>query len=62
MTASPGVSAWCHWAGVEAQASAFKPSAEGKDDMVLNGVTLGRLRDRKALLTSFDRFRRDAAE
>ena len=28
--------------------------------MVLNGVTLDRLGDRKALLTAFDRFRRDA--
>jgi len=38
----------------------FKPSAEGKADMVLNGVTLNRLRDRKALFTALDRFRRDA--
>ena len=38
----------------------FKPDGEGKDDMVLNGVTLDRLGDRKALLASFDRFRRDA--
>ena len=38
----------------------FKPDGEGKADMVLNGVTLDRLGDRKALLTSFDRFRRDA--
>lgn len=35
----------------------FKPSGEGKDDMVLNGVTLDRLADRRALLTSMDRFR-----
>ena len=28
--------------------------------MVLNGVTLDRLGDRKALLASFDRFRREA--
>jgi Protein of unknown function (DUF1501) len=38
----------------------FKPDGEGKADMVLNGVTLDRLDDRKALLTSFDNFRRDA--
>jgi hypothetical protein len=38
----------------------FKPDGEGKADMVLNGVTLDRLGDRQALLTSFDRFRRDA--
>jgi hypothetical protein len=38
----------------------FKPSGEGKDDMVLNGVTLDRLGDRQALLASFDRFRREA--
>jgi hypothetical protein len=37
----------------------FKPDGEGKADMVLNGITLDRLGDRKALLTSFDRFRRD---
>ncbi|HVX62860.1 MAG TPA: DUF1501 domain-containing protein [Pirellulales bacterium] len=38
----------------------FKPSAEGRADMVLNGVTLDRLHDRQALLASFDRFRREA--
>ena len=38
----------------------FKPDGEGKADMVLNGITLDRLGDRKALLTSFDNFRRDA--
>jgi uncharacterized protein (DUF1501 family) len=38
----------------------FKPSAEGKADMVLNGVTLGRLDDRQSLLACFDRFRREA--
>jgi hypothetical protein len=38
----------------------FKPDGEGKADMVLNGVTLDRLGDRKALLSSFDQFRRDA--
>ena len=38
----------------------FKPSAEGKADMVLNGVTPSRLEDRQSLLACFDRFRRDA--
>ena len=37
----------------------FRPEGSGKSDMVLNGVTLDRLQDRKALLTSFDKFRRD---
>jgi hypothetical protein len=37
----------------------FRPEGNGKDDMVLNGVTLDRLADRKALLSGFDRFRRD---
>jgi uncharacterized protein (DUF1501 family) len=37
----------------------FKPDGAGKSDMVLNGVTLDRLADRRALLNSFDRFRRD---
>jgi uncharacterized protein (DUF1501 family) len=37
----------------------FKPSGKGKDDMVLNGVTLDRLTDRRALLGSLDKFRRD---
>jgi hypothetical protein len=40
--------------------AAFKPSAEGRDDMVLNGVTLDRLHDRQALLAGFDRFRSEA--
>ncbi len=40
--------------------SPFKPSVgEGLADMTLNGVTLDRLNDRKALLAGFDRFRRD---
>jgi hypothetical protein len=38
----------------------FKPDGEGKADMVLNGISLERLGDRKSLLTSLDRFRRDA--
>ena len=38
----------------------FQPNkGSGKDDMVLNGVTLDRLADRRALLASFDKFRRD---
>jgi hypothetical protein len=37
----------------------FKPSGKGKDDMVLKGVTLDRLGDRRTLLTSLDNFRRD---
>src|SRR5438105_12424313 len=38
----------------------FQPNkGGGKDDMSLNGVTLDRLADRKRLLASFDRFRRD---
>ena len=39
--------------------AAFKPSAEGKEDMTLNGITLERLSDRKKLLHSFDQLRRD---
>jgi len=38
----------------------FKPEGDGLEDMTLNGVTLDRLGDRKALLGSFDRFRRSA--
>ena len=38
----------------------FQPNkGGGKEDMVLNGVTLDRLADRKALLAGFDTFRRD---
>jgi len=40
--------------------AAFTPSGKGKADMVLNGVSLDRLGDRKSLLTSVDKFRRDA--
>ncbi len=44
--------------------AAYKPfTPEGgqiKDNMVLNGVTLDRLRDRQAMLKAFDRFRRQA--
>ncbi len=37
----------------------FKPAADSKSDMVLNGITAERLADRRALLVAFDRFRRD---
>ncbi|NBV23253.1 MAG: DUF1501 domain-containing protein [Proteobacteria bacterium] len=37
----------------------FRPSGAGKDDMVLDGLTLDRLDDRKKLLTNFDHYRRD---
>ncbi len=38
----------------------FEPNkGGGKEDMTLSGITLDRLADRKALLSSFDRFRRD---
>jgi hypothetical protein len=38
----------------------FKPGDESaKQDMILNGVTLDRLSDRRALLSGFDKFRRD---
>src|SRR5919109_2287341 len=38
----------------------FQPNkGSGKDDMVLNGVTLDRLANRKALLAGFDQLRRD---
>jgi hypothetical protein len=40
--------------------SPFSPSGRGKDDMVLNGVSLDRLADRKGLLESLDQFRRQA--
>jgi len=38
---------------------AFRPAADAKSDMVLNGITTERLADRRALLSAFDRFRRD---
>jgi hypothetical protein len=37
----------------------FRPAGEGKSDLTLNGITVDRLADRKALLASFDQFRRD---
>src|SRR5262249_3097501 len=37
----------------------FKPNAEGMADMVLKGIHMDRLGDRKALLASFDGLRRE---
>jgi hypothetical protein len=37
----------------------FRPEADAKSDMVLNGVTVDRLADRRSLLSGFDQFRRD---
>ena len=37
----------------------FKPAADAKSDMILNGITTDRLGDRRQLLGAFDRFRRD---
>jgi hypothetical protein len=36
----------------------LQPQSEGMADMVLDGITLDRLGDRRTLLSSFDRFRR----
>ena len=41
--------------------SAFRPSGPSRANMKLNGVTLGRLDNRKALLSSLDGFRRSHA-
>ena len=38
--------------------SSFRPSGPGKGDLTLNGITTERLGDRRGLLTSFDRYRR----
>ncbi len=38
----------------------FKPNADGLADMVLKGVSMERLGDRRALLASFDTMRREA--
>jgi hypothetical protein len=38
----------------------FRPTGPSRADMVLRGVSVGRLADRKALLKEFDGFRRDA--
>ena len=39
--------------------NAFRPMGEGKDDLVLQGITSDRLGDRRQLLASVDRFRRE---
>jgi hypothetical protein len=39
--------------------SAFRPSGEGRADMVLEGISHDRLNDRRSLLGSLDRIRRD---
>ena len=38
----------------------FRPTGPGRDDMVLRGISIDRLADRKTLLKSFDDARRDA--
>ena len=40
--------------------SGFRPLGPTRKDMILNGITTDRLSNRKALLASFDQFRRDA--
>lgn len=40
----------------------FKPNADGMRDMVLQGLTLDGLADRRALLASFDRTRREVLD
>lgn len=40
----------------------FLPNSEGMANMRLNGITLDQLRNRRDLLASFDRFRRDAEQ
>jgi hypothetical protein len=37
----------------------FQPMGPAREDMVLRGITMSRLAERKALLKSFDHFRRD---
>lgn len=39
--------------------SAFRPNGEGQSDLTLNGISVERLNDRKALLSDMDRLRRD---
>ena len=39
--------------------SAFRPNGAGMSDLTLNGITSDRLADRRSLLASFDRLRRD---
>ena len=40
--------------------SPFRPMGPTRDDMILNGVTLERLGDRRSLMRGFDQFRREA--
>jgi len=40
--------------------AAFRPSGPARETMKLQGITLDRLEDRKSLLTSLDRFRRES--
>jgi hypothetical protein len=40
--------------------SPFRPLGDGRDDLVLQGITHDRLHDRRRLLASVDRFRREA--
>jgi hypothetical protein len=40
--------------------AAFRPNGAGTSDLALNGITSDRLADRRALLASFDKFRRDS--
>jgi Protein of unknown function (DUF1501) len=40
--------------------SPFRPDGQGRGDMTLNDITVERLADRRGLLASFDKFRRDA--
>src|SRR6185437_11543171 len=40
--------------------SSFRPLGPGRADLTLQGITYDRLHDRTRLLTSMDRFRRDA--
>lgn len=39
--------------------SSFRPTGPSRDDMVLQGISSDQLSDRRTLLTSFDRFRRE---
>ncbi|MBT6154631.1 MAG: DUF1501 domain-containing protein [Planctomycetaceae bacterium] len=39
--------------------SSFRPKGPGRDDLILQGITLDRLSDRKQLLRSVDRLRRE---
>jgi hypothetical protein len=39
--------------------SSFRPTGEGRDDLVLQGITADRLDDRRNLLSSVDQLRRD---